>query len=94
MTTQTHAKQYPLLLCDLKLEYFVKVLMALTQNTELLASCYIRTGRVRDMTKLTGAFCVFKTILPYLDLAGSTKYNKVESNGFRASAFSHRSEKK
>lgn len=63
--------------------------MALTPNTELLASCYIRTDR--DMTKLTGAFCIFQTLLSYLDIPDSAMYNKVESNGFRASAFSHRS---
>ena len=66
--------------------------MALTPNTELLASCYIRTDR--DMTKLTGAFCIFQTLLSYLDIPDSAMYNKVESNGFRASAFSHRFVKK
>jgi hypothetical protein len=85
-------KQYPLMLCDFKLEYFEKFLMALTKNTELLTSCYIRTDR--DMTKLWGAFCVFQTLLPYLDLPDSTVYNKVENNVFRASAFSHHSEEK
>jgi (2Fe-2S) ferredoxin len=46
------------------------------------------------MTKLTDAFCVFETLLPYLDLPDGTVYNEVESNGFRASAFSHLSENK
>jgi len=39
------------------------------------------------MTKLSGPFCVFQTLLPYLDLPDSTRYNKVESNVFRASVF-------
>jgi hypothetical protein len=82
-------------LCGFKLEYLKKKINVTDEKHGTSDELLHPDGQKdRDMTKLSGAFCVFQTLLPYLDLPDSTMYNKVESNGFRASVFSHHSEKK